>query len=289
MPFEEFKEFKGPLIPSGEKGEKERPKIEEAKHKEKPSELEEFSDQEIREIIDVVDVEKLSPGTLSKINIENIDSILDFGAQEIAEERQKENEKFKNLEEGMKQLSNASSSHHKLLCAVNGKEDFKTFYGTIEKSVEEKKIEETDDRVLYLKETTNRQIEICRISEELFKIDIKRRIGDLKKDNSFFLKSIPQIENLTPQIKEILEYFKKEEIQTKSKEIEDLTRKGEVFLNLIKDGKTDVIKDQFYKFCLNLSQLRLIDFEDLNEEKMKNTIKELVESQNKNSLREERS
>jgi hypothetical protein len=267
MPFEEFE--KPPILPEEE---------EEVEEKEKLG-LKEFSEEEIKKIADIPDLEKLPTDTLEKINIENIDTILDLAGEKIAKERQEENKKaFKNLEEGMEDLSDRSSAHHKLLCAVSGKEDFKTFRDILGKFVEEKKIKETDERSLYLREIADRQIKICGIEEELFKIDVKRRIGDLKNDDSFFQKSTSQIENLAPKITEILDYFSQEEIQSKSKEIRDRREKIKENLNLIKDKKFELIKDKFYDFCLNISQLRRIDFEDLEEKKMKETVKSLVES-----------
>ena len=278
MPFESFE--KPPI--SSEEGIEEE--VEE--EGEKYLELKEFKKEEIEEAIEriavVGDLENLSPDTLAKVNVENIDTILDLGTEKITKERQEINkDTFKNLEEGMEELSNRSSSAHALLCAVNGKEDFKAFRETVEKFTKEKKTEETDEKILYLKKTAERQIKMEEISGELLKIELKRRIGDLKKDDSFFLRSALQLENSTPKINEILDYFKKEEIQSKSEKIKDVTEKIEENLNLIKNKKADLIKDKFYDFCLDVSKLRFLDFEDLNEEKMKETVKSLVESYGK--------
>jgi hypothetical protein len=289
--------FENPTTPQNEEEdslEKVEEKVEETEKitevEERP-ELKNFTQEEIDEAIEKIavvgDMQHLPPDTLTKIDSENIDSILDLGAEKIGKDRQEVNkDSFKNLEEGVEELWNRSSSAHALLCSVNGKEDFRAFKGTLERFADEKKVQETDERITYLAETTDRQIKIEEVSEELFKIDLKKTIGDIKKDESFFENSVSQIENLAPKIEGVLDYFKKEEVQSRSKEIKsksgtdikDFTEKLEENLNLIKDGKTKLIKDKFYDFCLGIGRLRWLDFEVLNAEKMGKTAKELVNS-----------
>lgn len=250
--------------------------------KEQRLELKNFSKEEIENITDV-DIlkfhpEKISSETLAKINTENIDPILDSEDKRIANERQKNIEQLTTLDTMLDFLKNVSSSHHKLLCATNGREDFNKFKEILERLIQEKKIEENDKRVAYLSEVINRQIEICEIEKELFKIDIKRRIGNLKNENLFFQKSVPQIEKLVPKIDKILNYFNQEEIKSKSEKIKNLLGETEGLLNLIKDKKFESLENRFYDFCLNLSKLRLIDFEELNEKEIEEKVKNLVES-----------
>lgn len=262
--------------------EKEKQNQEKMGEEKRQPELKEFSNEEIEKVMEIVDIKEFPSNILAKIDIENIDSIIDLAVESKRERRQKLNKnRFLNLQDGLEELRWSASAYHKLLCAVNGKEDFEAFYNLIEKFTKEKKIEETDERIQYLKEVTNRQIEMSRILEELFRIDIKRRIGNLKKDERFFSESIPQLEKLLPEINEVLDYFKKEEIQLKLKKIKNLIKESEIFLNWIKDRKTNLVKDKFYNFCFNLSLLRLMDFEDLNREKMKETVEDLIRSSEK--------
>jgi len=285
MPFESFEQ---PPIPPAE--EEEKPEQGETEMNEKSSELKEFTEEELKEATEriavVGDIQNISPETLAKINPENVDPILDLSINKIAKERHDLNEKtFKGLEEGMEELSNRSSVGHILLCAVNGKEDFKSFRDCLEKFIEKKKVKETDDRILYLRETVNRQIEMEGLSEELFKIECKKIIGDIKKDDAFFIQSVPQLENLTPRIEETLNYFKTEEVKSKRGEVKDksgmdiknLTGDIEENLDLIKNQKTELVKGNLHNLCLDVSKLRWIDFEKLNEKKMKETVNSFKE------------
>lgn len=236
-------------------------------------------EREIMKFEDPLTLETISHEILEKIDPRSIDQILNIVVSTLQQERQKRNEeRFKslNLEEAIDELFKTSSASHAILCAVNGREDFKKVFNIFERFIREKKIEENDGRILYIREVINRNIKIYDIEIELLKIDAKRRIGELKKDNSFFEQSLPQLESLIPVISEFLNYYKENDILSKPEEVKNLIEEIERYLELIENKNYDLIREKFYDFCLNLSTLRNIYFEELEVKQIRENVKDLV-------------
>ena len=248
--------------------------------KEGASELKEFKDEEIKEIVQKITndyLEKLSPLVLAKINNQNLNLILNLVEEEISKERKELNKKrYKDLEIGVEEIQ-ISAASHMLLCTINSSEDFKAFRDVFEKFVKEKNLAPDNEEITYLRKTLNRYIEIEETLKDLFKIDIKRRIGELKNNETFWEKGFSETKDLIPRIEKILNYFRQKEVWSESNDLKDLLEKIEEDIKLIKEQKIESIKDKFYNFCWNLSLLGNIDFEKLNTEKIKRVVKNLNE------------
>ncbi|MDD5606659.1 MAG: hypothetical protein PHN37_02230, partial [Candidatus Pacebacteria bacterium] len=133
-----------------------------------------LSVKEVQEITGIVD---LGPQHLDKINLDNIEEIIEQGEKEIKKERQKINSCLSlSLLEMFQEIQKRSSKSHAIQCSVNSIEDFKM----LEKQIN------NETALTFLK----RHIKMKEILTQLYKIDIMRRIGTAKNEKGVFEKGL---------------------------------------------------------------------------------------------------
>jgi hypothetical protein len=244
-----------------------------------PGEFLKLSREEIMQLGDPLTIETMPTETLKRICHENIDEILHKLVCSLQEERQKFNEerlKTSNPEEALEKLLHTSSASHSITCAVNGREDFRTLSTIFERSITERGMKEENEKIPSLREIIKRIIKAYDIEVELFKIDVKRRIGNLKKDNSFFEKSFPQLASLVQEIREHLNYYKAHKIPHSTEKVKNLIEEIESYLQLIENRNYEIAREKFYGFCLNLTSLRCVYFEELWAKQIRKILEDLV-------------
>lgn len=214
-----------------------------------------LSVKEVQEITGIVD---LGPQHLDKINLDNIEEIIEQGEKEIKKERQKINSCLSlSLLEMFQEIQKRSSKSHAIQCSVNSIEDFKM----LEKQINNETV------LTFLK----RHIKMKEILTQLYKIDIMRRIGTAKNEKGVFEKGLLNLERIKKEIQESINDFEKENR-------ESIQKTG--LINVLKELKQGLLEKNpegiFYdKICQNYSELIFSDFELLHEKELEQIIKNI--------------
>ncbi len=225
----------------------------------------EFSPREIASVVGVVDTKlKGSDVIIGSVTPENVGDFVDEFTKFREQRRQQLNEENcidMSAVELIAEKRGRSCEPHAIQCDIQGAKDAEFIIEELEKRKGPEGIVEMHQIVLFFK----REIKLRDSLAQFHRVDISRRIGDFKKNDSFYVNEKERFEKALSTLPKILKEFEKENSE-KIHALPDEHRKqilSDLFnLQNISPDSFDNLKSSFYEeICERIGRLIGTDFE----------------------------
>ncbi len=203
-----------------------------------------FSQRELASVVQVVDTNlKGSDVIIGSVTAENLDGFVDEFIKFREQRRQNLNLETchdMSVVELVAEKRGRSCEPHAIQCDIQGAQDASFIVSELEKRNSVEGVLELHQLILFFK----REIKLRTNLAEFHRIDISRRIGDFKKDASFFDKERQRFEKALPILFKLLKQFEKENLEK---------------INSLPDGDRDEVVNDLK----NLRNISVSDFDSL--------------------------
>ena len=236
-----------------------------------------LSQEEVDRLMYVVDC---PPKDLERVTLDNIGDAIDRGAEQFQQRRERGNvtafSPDKHPAETLEILWNRSSENHAILCSANETEDFSAFWRHLNNFLEEQKIPENDE-IRDINGFLKRHISMDKLSTELYKIDIMRRVGEEKGNKAFFQQALSRFDfkKLADKARTLVDEFE-EANKDKIKDIPEIQKNIADLKMALSEENEMVLEKSFYDvICELYNHLIMIDFEKFNIQKLREAMRKL--------------